>query len=164
MEPSEIIALLVAGGVPEAVLRGTDETGAVARYDGLRNIRGCTALASELAARLRAEPVDAILTGPSVEEAVLAAATAAMLGLNVVRSFVDEGLLFAPSLHAGMRLIIVSDTFHKAGALKALWSLATERGCRVSAAGVLYEVDPAILPDPNLTLAVLLRASSLKPA
>jgi hypothetical protein len=162
VKPAEITALLVAGGVSEAMLDGTDDSGAVSRYDGLRDIRGCTALANELAGRLRAEAVDAILTGPSVEEAVLAACTGASLGINVVRSFVDEGLLFAPRLQAGMRLIVLSDAFHKPAALNALWSLANERGSHVSAVGVLYEVEPAVLPDPALTMAVLLRASRIK--
>jgi hypothetical protein len=159
VESTDIIALLVAGGVSEGLLRGTDDSGAVTRYDGLRDIRGCETLANALADLLRVEPVDAILTGPSVEEAVLAASTAARLGINVVRSFVDEGLLFAPRLESGLRLIVLSDSFYKPAALRALWSLATERGCRVSAAAALYEVEPAVLPDPALSMAVLLRVN-----
>ena len=159
MDAAEVIALLIAGGVSEALLRGADESGAASRYDGLRDIRGCTRLADALADLLRAEPVDAILTGPSVEEAVLAASAAAHLGINVVRSYVDEGLLFAPRLEPGMRLIVLSDSFHRPAALKALWSLAHERGSHVAAAAALYHIAPAG-PDPALTPLALLHVSS----
>jgi len=162
MESDEIVRCLIAGGVSEAVLRATvaDDHDAIPRYDGLRDLLGCSALAKELATRLSPSAADAIVIGPSVEEAVLAAFTARELGINVVRSYIDEGLLFAPQLRANMRLILLSDVFRTWSALNAMWSLATERGSQVCAVGALYELTPAVLPNPGVKRAVLLSAGA----
>jgi len=159
MERTAIIDLLASGGVPDAVLHGTgaDDPESIARYDALRDPAGASLLASTLAAALRSCVADAILIGASVEDAVLAAFTARELGVGVVRSYVDEGLLFAPKLRSDMRLIVLTDVFRKPSALYSLWSLATERRGHVCAVGTLYELGPTVLPDPALPMTTLLR-------
>ena len=101
------------------------------------------------------------MIGSSVEDAVLAAFTARELGINIVRSYIDEGLLFAPQLRAETRLILLSDVFLTSSSLAAMWSLANERGSRVCAVASLYEIEPPVLPDPAIAHVVLLRAGTL---
>jgi hypothetical protein len=162
MERAEAIRLLAAGGVPAATFAGATASDAATppHYDGLSDPAGCAALAHALAAQLGALPVDAILIGAGIEEAVLAAFVAREFGVRVIRSYIDEGLMFAPALEADMRLILLADVFRTEAALQSLWSLATERGSVVAGVAALYEHLPLHIAQPQVAITVLVRSGN----
>jgi adenine/guanine phosphoribosyltransferase-like PRPP-binding protein len=162
MERTEAIRLLAAGGVPATTFSGTTTSDAAAtpRYDGLSDPTGCAALAKALADQLGTFPVDAILIGAGIEEAVLAAFVAREFGVRVIRSYIDEGLMFAPALEADMKLILLADVFRTEAALQSLWSLANERGSVVVGVAALFESKPLTIAQPNVATAVLVRSGN----
>lgn len=128
---NEVWELLSAAGV--TLSRELTEEGAirlsVSKYDPLSDPRGAMTIASSLASAAVELAPTVIVAWEGLEDAILAFAVGAALGVPVIRAFDMEGLI----RHSGRfpeepRGVLVTDALREDEAIEALKTLFVQRG------------------------------------
>jgi hypothetical protein len=156
--------LLIRGGVPESDLSpaGTPRTSTAVsrRYNGLVDPPGAEELGRRTSELIHHFEPSVLLIGQAPEDAVIAFVIARALGISVVWSYIDEGLVTTHGTFPERgKVVLLADAFRDKRSIELLASRSHERGCRTVAVAALFEPDETVFAASTFPSVVLHRAN-----